>query len=353
MLFALLSLGLLGVNYFFTKMAVNKPWDVRIDKRYLPRVSIVVPTFNEGQVIGYKIRNLSKLEYPKNLVQIIFVDSNSSDSTVAQIKEFIDNNKENVEIKLLIEGQRRGKSAALNYALKSCNGEIVIISDADCFWPSNILNNAIPYMAEPSVGAISGPKRLLNSEDSYVTKSEAAYLKLMSLIKEAESKISSTLLFEGGFSAFKRGVIDCFDPYNTGSDDCGTVINVLEKNYRAIMVPEAEFFTVFPKTWSERLEIKVRRANQLIRVFGKYASLLALGRIKTGKGVIMKNLLVYFLAPFAFLFLIATTFWLLFKMPILAVPLFFFLIVPKTRGLIFEALLNFLIILYAIFFVYF
>jgi len=283
------------------------------------------------------------------LVQIIFVDSNSSDSTIAQIKEFIDDNKENGEIKLLIEEQRRGKSAALNYALKSCDGEIVIISDADCFWPSNILNNAIPYMADPNVGALSGPKRLLNSEDSYVAKSEAAYLQLMSLVKEAESKISSTLLFEGGFSAFKRGVIDCFDPYNTGSDDCGTVISVLEKNYRAIMVPEAEFSTAFPKTLSEKLKIKVRRANQLIRVLGKYASLLAHGRIKTGKGIVMKNLLVYFLAPFAFLFLIATTIWLLFKMPIFAVPLFFLFIVPKARDLIFETSLNFLIIVYAIF----
>jgi len=347
--FALLSFGLLGVNYVFMKRAVNKPWNVRIDKEYLPRVSILVPTFNEGQIIGYKIRNLSKLEYPKNLMQIIFVDSNSSDSTIAQIIEFIDNNKEKGEIKLLIEKQRRGKSAALSYALKSCDGEIVIISDADCFWPSNILNNAIPYMADSNVGALSGPKRLLNSEDSHVTKSEAAYLQLMSLMKEAESKISSTLLFEGGFSAFKRGVIDCFDPYNTGSDDCGTVIGVLEKNYRAIMVPEAEFFTVFPKTWSEKLKIKVRRANQLIRVLGKYASLLARGKIKTGKGLIMKNLLVYFLAPFAFLFLIATTIWLLFKTPIFVVPLFFFLIVPKARGLILEASLNFLIIVYAIF----
>jgi cellulose synthase/poly-beta-1,6-N-acetylglucosamine synthase-like glycosyltransferase len=282
------------------------------------------------------------------MMQIIFVDSNSSDSTINQIKEFIGNNKEKVETKLIIEDQRRGKSVALNSALKNCDGEIVIISDADCFWPSSILSNAIPYMADPNVGAISGPKRLLNSEDSRVTKSENAYLQVMNLMKEGESKISSTLLFEGGFSAFKRGVIDGFDPYNTGSDDCGTVISILEKNYRAIMVPEAEFFTVFPKTWSEKLKIKVRRASQLIRVLGKYASLLARGKIKTGKGVIMKNLLVYFLAPFAFLFLIVTTIYIVFKMPIVVLPLFILLIVPKVRNLIFEVSLNYMIILYAI-----
>ena len=129
-MFALLSFGLLGLNYVLTKGAVDKPWNVNIDKDYLPRISIIVPTFNECQIIGYKIKNLTKLEYPKNMMQIIFVDSNSSDSTIAQIKEFIDNNKENVETKLLIEDQRRGKSVALNSALKNCDGEIVIISDA-------------------------------------------------------------------------------------------------------------------------------------------------------------------------------------------------------------------------------
>lgn len=347
-MFALLSFGLLGLNYVYTKRAADEPWNINIDKHYLPRISIIVPTFNEGQIIGYKIKNLSKLEYPKNMMQIIFVDSNSTDSTINQIKEFIDNNKEKVETKLIIEDQRRGKSEALNSALKNCDGEIVIISDADCFWPSNMLNKAIPYMADPNVGAISGQKRILNLEDSYVTKSENAYLQVMSLLREGESKISSTLFFEGGFSAFKRGIIDCFDPYNTGSDDCGTVIGVLEKNYRAIMVPEAEFFTVFPKTWSEKVKIKVRRGNQLIRVFGRYAYLLALGKIKTGKGVVTKNLLVYLLAPFAFLSLAATTICLILKMPIVMVILFLLFAVPKVRDLLFEVSLNFLIILCAV-----
>jgi cellulose synthase/poly-beta-1,6-N-acetylglucosamine synthase-like glycosyltransferase len=116
---------------------------------------------------------------------------------------------------ILMQSERRGKSAALNFALKSCDGEVVVISDADCFWPSDILQNALPFLADPTVGAVSGPKILLNSEQSWVTKSENTYLNSMNLMKLGESKVGSTLLFEGGYSAYKREALNSFDPYKT------------------------------------------------------------------------------------------------------------------------------------------
>lgn len=345
LVFAFLSFGILGMNYLYTKRAVNKPWRIKINKNYNPQVSMIVPTYNEEQIITYKIRNLLKLIYPKDLMQIIFIDSNSSDSTTSKIKEFIEKNPD-INVKLLIEDQRRGKSSALNSALKYCDGDIIIVSDADCFLTPTILNDVIPYLADPSIGTVSGPKKLLNSEDSQVTKNEDSYLKTVNLMKLGESKNSSTLLFEGGFSAYKKAALDSFDPYGTGSDDCGTVVGILEKNFRAIIVPEAKFFTVFPKTWNEKLKIKIRRANQLIKVFKIYFSLLVKGKIKNAKGIIIKNLVIYLLSPFMFLFFVAFTIYLMLKMPPTVLLLLLFLI-PKVRNYLIESVINYLIMLYS------
>ncbi|MEM3443239.1 MAG: glycosyltransferase, partial [Candidatus Bathyarchaeia archaeon] len=246
---AFLSLGFLGLNYLWSRKMANNQWNVKVDKSFQPKISIMVPTYNEEQTITYKIRNLTKLEYPKDRIQIIFVDGCSTDLTVEKIKAFIQNAND-MNIRLIVENKRMGKSASLNIALKNCDENIIIISDADCFWPSTILKKAIPYMADPKVGAVSGPKKLLNASVSYVTRSESSYLETLNLMRYGESKFFSTLLFEGGFGAFKREVLESFDPYNTGSDDCGTVIRVIEKNFRAIMVPEAEFYTFFPKSLS-------------------------------------------------------------------------------------------------------
>jgi cellulose synthase/poly-beta-1,6-N-acetylglucosamine synthase-like glycosyltransferase len=344
---AFFSFGVLGINYLYTREAARKPWKIKMNKRYMPKVSVIVPTYNESEVIGCKLRNLAKLEYPAYLTQIVFVDSQSTDSTISAIREFAEDHPE-IDTAILVETERRGKSSALNTALKSCNGEVVIVSDADCFWFPGILSMALSYRADPSVGAVSGPKKLLNPESSSVTRSEDVYLRSANLMKLGDSKKSSTILFEGGFSAYKKEALDSFDPYNTGSDDCGTVIRVLEKNLRAIMVPEAEFFTTFPKTWRGKIGIKIRRTNQLVQILVRYATLLIRNGIKTGKGVVARNLIVYLLAPIMFLFFAIITAYIVVKFPLIISVLVVFLI-PKVRGYLIEAILSYLILLYSIF----
>jgi cellulose synthase/poly-beta-1,6-N-acetylglucosamine synthase-like glycosyltransferase len=328
------------------RRVARKPWNIT-KTDYFPKVSIIVPTYNESEVIKYKLKNLAGLDYPKNLTELIFIDSKSTDSTIDLIKKFDDTHPD-INIKILVENERRGKTSALNEALKNCTGDVVVVTDADCFLPSNILRKSLSYLSDPTIGAVSGPKILLNSDKSWVTKTEDRYLQSANLVKLGESKASSTLLFEGGFSAYKRETFEAFDPYKTGSDDCGTVIRLLEKNMRAIMVPEAQFYTTFPETFGGRLEIKVRRANQIIRVFYKYASLTFQNQIRNTRGTIFKNLVIYTLCPLAFLFFMITTTWLFIDFPFMSLLMLIFL-VPKARSYIVEVALNYVVMLYSFF----
>ncbi|MEM3880602.1 MAG: hypothetical protein QXD19_02520, partial [Candidatus Bathyarchaeia archaeon] len=59
--FGLLSLGILGINAALIKHHAKKPWRLNIDKSYLPTVTILVPTYNESDVIRFKLENLRKL----------------------------------------------------------------------------------------------------------------------------------------------------------------------------------------------------------------------------------------------------------------------------------------------------
>lgn len=345
-LFAL-SFGVLGFIFISMKKAAMKPWRIKIDESYRPKVSIVVPTYNESAIIHFKLENLSKLTYPEDLMQIIVVDSNSNDQTVSIVNNFVRQHPE-FKIQVLTESERKGKSAALNFALKRCEGDVVIVSDADCFWPSDILNKALSFLADPNVGAISGPKVLLNPEQSWVTKTEDAYLNSANLIKLGESKIGSTLLFEGGFSAYKKEVIEAFDPYNTGSDDSGTIIKIVEKNARAMFVPEAKFFSAFPATWKGKMGLKTRRANQLVRVFGRYTTLLLGKRIKNSKRVISQNVLVYLFSPVMFILLLITTIPLLLIFPYF-LAIFLVFLIPKVNTYLFEAIQSYFVLFLTIF----
>jgi biofilm PGA synthesis N-glycosyltransferase PgaC len=347
LVFAFFSFGFSGLGYIWTRYEAKKPWRVRTAEGYRPKVSIIVPIYNESQAIGYKLKNLAKLDYPTSSTQMIFIDSGSTDSTVEKIQKFIKEHP-NMNIRVLVENERRGKSSALNRSLRSCDGDVIIVSDADCFWPSNILIRSLPYLADPDVGAISGPKKLLNPEASATTRSEDAYLKSMNMVKLGESKSSSTMLFEGGFSGYKKEALDSFDPYFTGSDDCGTVIKLLEKGYKAIMVQEAGFFTTFPNTWKGKIAMKARRANQLVRLLKKYAILLLKKKIRIAKPVIAKNVFMYLVSPIVFLPFAATTVYLVVEFP-LAVAALLILLVPRVRTYLAEVTLNYVILVYAIF----
>lgn len=345
-IFCFLSFGFLGLNFVLMKKAAKKPWRLRINDNYMPKVSILVPTHNESSVISLKLENLNKIEYPKDLTQIIVVDSKSDDYTTDIVTDFAIHHPE-TEIKVLVENERKGKSAALNLALKHCKGDVVIVSDADCFWPPEILSKALPFLADPNVGAISGPKILLNPKQSWVTETEDAYLSLMNLMRLGESKVGSTLFFEGGFSAYKREVLDSFDPYNTGSDDCGTIITLAEKKSRALLVPAARFYTAFPTSWKEKVSMKIRRVNQLVRVLSKYVSLLLRRRITGQKRIIVQNVLSYVFSPIIFIALIATTLLLLLSYPYFAL-IFIILLIPKVRSYFFEVVQNYLVLFFSI-----
>ena len=347
LIFFILSFGVVGFIFFSMRKAALRPWRIKIDESYKPKVSILVPTFNEVAVIRFKLENLNRLEYPDELTQIIIVDSNSSDHTIDVVSDFIRQHP-NGNIQVLVECEKRGKSAALNLALKNCEGDVVIVSDADCFWPSDILNKALPFLADLHVGAISGPKILLNPQQSWVTKTEDAYLKSMNMMKLGQSKLSSTLLFEGGFSAYKSEVLEAFDPYNTGSDDCGTVIGLTEKGYRALFVPEASFFTAFPVTWKGKISIKMRRACQLVRVFATYFSLLFRRRIKSAKRVVVQGVFLYLLSPLAFFSLLVATIALLLIFPLFVI-IFLVLLIPRVRVYLFEVVQNYFLIFIGIF----
>jgi len=343
LIFFAFSFGVVSLFFISMRIAAKRPWGLKIDRNYKPKISIIVPTYNEANVIRFKLENLVRVNYPKELMQIIIVDSNSEDQTVSIVREFIRQHLEN-NFQILTQSERKGKSAALNFALKSCDGEVIVVSDADCFWPSNILENALPFLADPTVGAVSGPKILLNSEQSWVTKSENAYLNSMNLMKLGESKVGSTLLFEGGFSAYKREVLVSFDPYNTGSDDCGTVLKLIENGYRALLVPNAVFYSAFPIAWTGKLSIKIRRASQLLQVFWVYFRLLIKGRIKSSKRTVVQGILLYVISPLMFVPLIAMTVALLLSYPYLILS-FLVLFVPVLGLFVLEVIQNYFLLL--------
>ena len=281
--------------FFYIRKHVRRTWDIKVDERFEPEVSILIPVHNEEANIESKLENIEKVSYPREKMEIIVVDDASNDRTIEKIENFMQNHSK-LNIRLVRQNPRAGKSAALNKALRVSTKPIVIVSDADTKWPPDILRKAMPFLADPKVGAVTGRGVNTNVKTSWVTKAEESYLQLANFIRLGESKIHSTIRFEGGFCAYKRDAFDIFD-CETGSDDSGTALKVVSRGYRSIMAPEIVFYTSFPPSFLAKFKIKLRRANQLIGLWIKCLKLLLKRRLSLPKRIAIPEITLFIFDP--------------------------------------------------------
>ncbi len=331
---SLIFVGLPSLYFMYLRHVASQPWNVKVDKEFNPPITIIIPTHNEEKTIGFKLENLSKVNYSKEKMQVILIDDASRDDTLNEASKFLSLHPE-LNIELISERERKGKSGVLNLALKHAKHDIVIMSDADAFWVPDIITKAIPYLADPTVGAVIGRQRMLNSEQSWVTETEEAYLDLtFKVIRLGESKIHSTVIFHGLFAAYKRNVLTEF---NRETDDSGTALDIVQKGARTIFVPGATCFDISPFTWKTMISTKLRRASQLVRIYARCLKLLMRNQLRLPKRIAMPEIFFYLFNPVIFLLLVATTLMMissflpysLIAFPILLVVL----LLPKTREL--------------------
>jgi cellulose synthase/poly-beta-1,6-N-acetylglucosamine synthase-like glycosyltransferase len=313
-------------------------------------VTVLVPAFNEEKVILSKLENVKEVSYPKEKMEVILIDDASTDQTLARTEEFARENPE-LQLKVLGQARRQGKAKALNAALNACSNDIVIVTDADTVWPEDVLSKALPYLSNPTIGALSGVGQAKNPEQSWVTNAEANHIGVMSVWRLGESKIHSTIRFEGCLSAFKRNAFQQFDS-ESGSDDSGTALRVVQNGYRAILVPEARIQSDIPYNVRQRVRVKIRRAVQLTSLWAQCLRLLVKKRLKLPKRLAMPEIFLSLFIPFIFVALVCLTFLMLAYYPI---PIFLFLaafcvigLVPKVGGYMVQGIVDQFILFYAV-----
>lgn len=90
-------------------------------------VSVVVPVFNEASTVAEILDELIAFSYEPVQLEIVVVESNSSDGSRAIVQKYADH----PQVRLVLQDSARGKGNAVRAGFSAASGDIILIQDAD------------------------------------------------------------------------------------------------------------------------------------------------------------------------------------------------------------------------------
>lgn len=123
----------------------------------LPKLSVVIPCYNEQGAIDDGVRTILNVLTPENDWELIIVDDGSKDGTHDELERL---NAEIEEMRVVKHELNRGYGAALKTGIRAAKGERILITDADGTYPAchipDLLAAADDIDADMVVGARIG-----------------------------------------------------------------------------------------------------------------------------------------------------------------------------------------------------
>ncbi|SNS54007.1 Glycosyltransferase, catalytic subunit of cellulose synthase and poly-beta-1,6-N-acetylglucosamine synthase [Belliella buryatensis] len=128
----------------------------------LPQISILIPARNEAAIISQCLQELEQLDYPKEKLQIILGNDQSTDDTAEIIQEWVANKPYASLINIvptIAERTRQinGKANALAQMGNFTTGDYLLFTDADCSVPASWAKEMIrAAQSSDQVGFVTG-----------------------------------------------------------------------------------------------------------------------------------------------------------------------------------------------------
>jgi len=179
-----------------------------------PRVSIVVPCFNESGRIGSLLQAVLEQDFPLEQLELIIADGGSTDGTLDEIKRFAQEHPA-LDIRL-VPNPKRVIPAALNEAIRQSRGGTIIRLDAHSAPARNYVRRCLDTLASSGAANVGGVWEIQPGGSGWIARSIAAAAAHPLGAGDARYRISG----EAGpvdtvpFGAFRRDWLEKIGPFN-------------------------------------------------------------------------------------------------------------------------------------------
>ena len=250
-------------NHFLSKTTSDKNWVLTS----APFVSFIVPCKNEEAAIAKTINKCFEADYPKDKIEVIFVNDGSTDGTLSVVEKL--KAEKHPAITILGWKENHGKREAMAAGFRASKGEIIIQLDSDSFIDPSTFRYLIEPFQDPRVGAVCGHTDPANPGQNFITKMQSAYYYLSFRVwKAAESSFYSVFCCSGCFSAYRKSAVMpilenwLFEKFLGKrvmfGDDRSLTSWVLKQGYKTLYSPYAKAYTIVPSTMRQIIIQQIR-----------------------------------------------------------------------------------------------
>ncbi|MFK8060329.1 MAG: cellulose synthase family protein [Polaribacter sp.] len=229
-MYALAQLNLL-FNYIKAKKKVDDSVKFDFSKpEEIPFVTIQLPVYNELYVMKRLLKNIAKIEYPREKLEIQVLDDSTDESveiTAEYIKKLQD---KGIDIQHIRRTNRQGfKAGALKEGLEIAKGEFIAIFDADFLPQKEWLLVTVPYFKNSEIGVVQTRWGHINRNYSTLTKIQAFALDAHFTLEQVGRNSKGHFInFNGTAGVWRKECI-----YDAGNWEGDTLTEDLDLSYRA------------------------------------------------------------------------------------------------------------------------
>lgn len=205
----------------------------------LPVVSVMVPLFREDDIAPRLIRRIGRIDYPKELLDILLVVEEDDLATLAALSRRT--LPRWMRVVTVPRGPIRTKPRALNYALDFCRGSIVGIWDAeDAPDPGQIRTVVSRFaVAPPEVVCLQGILDFYNARHNWITRCFAIeYAVWFRALLPGLARLGLVVPLGGTTLFFRRGVLEAlggWDAHNV-TEDADLGLRLARHGYRTEVI---------------------------------------------------------------------------------------------------------------------
>lgn len=210
-LYSIIAAVFLLTRYFLASL--YKP--VPIDSEFTPGVTIVIPCFNEEEMIQRTILGCINQDYPLDKLEVIVIDDYSNDGSYAKIVEIVETLKVNEQryavdsrLQYLRQKTNAGKREAMAVGALRAQHELLVFVDSDSFLDPYAIRNLVQPFKDEEMAGVSGRTDVANTYTNALTKMQAVrYYIAFRIMKAAESYSDAVTCLSGPLACYRKEVV--------------------------------------------------------------------------------------------------------------------------------------------------